>query len=80
MRICDLFTIYDSDPFALDGTNGNNDGGISSTTLLMTMFLILIIGVLFQIQKNTKRMPDTVECQPLNRDRNDRDFDPPEID
>mmetsp|Transcript_28483 Transcript_28483/g.25145 ORF Transcript_28483/g.25145 Transcript_28483/m.25145 type:complete len:114 (-) Transcript_28483:340-681(-) len=69
------------DPFALDGTSGGNDGGLSSTTLLMTMFLILIIGVLFSMQKNTKKAePETVDCRPINSDRNDRNFDPPEID
>ena len=65
----------------MDGTHGGNDGGLSSDTLLMTMFLILIIGVLFQMQRNTKKAePDTVDCRPINRDRNDRNFDPPEID
>ena len=65
----------------MDGTNGGNDGGLTSTTLLMTLFLILIIGVLFNTQRNTKKAePDTVDCRPLNNDRNDRNFDPPEID
>eukprot|EP00483_Globobulimina_turgida_P013203 UN13227 len=67
------------DPFALDGTSGGIEG-LSSTTLLLTLFLILIIGMLYQIGRNTKKIQETVDCTPPNRDRNDRNFDPPEID
>ena len=62
----------------MDGTSGGNDG-LSSTTLLLTLFLVLIIGLLFQVSKNTKKIEDTVDCTPRNRD-NDRDFNPPPID
>ena len=85
LRFCVLLKAYFCpniylDPFALDGSSGGNEG-LSSTTLLLTMFLILIIGVLFQMHRNTKKIgEDTVDCQPLNRDRNDRNFDPPPID
>eukprot|EP01083_Nonionella_stella_P035441 96702_1 len=68
-----------NDPFALDGTSGHDDG-ISSTTLLLTLFLLLTIGLMFQMGRNTKRIPDTVDCRPLNEDRNDRNFDPPAVD
>eukprot|EP01084_Bolivina_argentea_P084785 153299_1 len=68
-----------TDPFALDGTSGGNDG-LSSTTLLLALFLILIVGVLFNIGRNTKKIEETVDCGPSNRDRNDRDFNPPPVD
>jgi len=68
-----------NDPFALGGPSGGDDG-LSSTTLLLTMFLILIVGVLFSLNRNTKKAEDTVDCQPLDSDRNDRHFDPPPID
>eukprot|EP01083_Nonionella_stella_P034312 93931_1 len=66
------------DPYALDGTSSNE--GISSTTLLLALFLILIVGMFYQIGRNTKRTRDTVDCTPINGDRNDRNFDPPAVD
>merc|ERR1711997_62466 len=40
------------DPFALDNTE--HDGGMSSTTMLLTLFLVLIVTIMYQMSKNTK--------------------------
>eukprot|EP00485_Elphidium_margaritaceum_P004037 CAMPEP_0202689218 /NCGR_PEP_ID=MMETSP1385-20130828/4532_1 /ASSEMBLY_ACC=CAM_ASM_000861 /TAXON_ID=933848 /ORGANISM="Elphidium margaritaceum" /LENGTH=110 /DNA_ID=CAMNT_0049344321 /DNA_START=113 /DNA_END=445 /DNA_ORIENTATION=+ len=69
---------HTNDPFALDGTSGDTEL-FSSTTLLCTLFLILILGVLMAKQRTLKR-DETPSCSPLHADRNDRRFDPPEVD
>ena len=68
-----------TDPFALDGTAGGGDG-VSTTNLLLALFMMLIVGVMLQMGRSTRKVEDTVDCRPMNRDRNDRDFEPPEID
>merc|ERR1712228_232409 len=67
------------DPFALDGSTGN-DEGMSSTTMLLTLFLILIVTMMYQMSKNSKKNQETQICKPMNTENNDRHFDPPPID
>ena len=80
--LCVLFVfVVCSDPFALDGTTGAGNDGISGETLLLGMFLVLIAGLFLQLNRNRESTGrDSVDLSKPSRDRNDRDFEPPELD